>query len=102
VDSILLSNPIAAQTISATGCLSLHTAVFHHASFDTIRRITIVYPEALAVRNRNRETPIDAACRNLSIVSDDVATYMWEWEAAEATDCVAKVPAPLRMETFEW
>jgi hypothetical protein len=82
VDSILLSNPIAAQTISATGCLPLHTALFHQASFDTIRHLNMVYPEALAMRNRNRETPIDAACRNLSIVSDDVATYLWE--AAES------------------
>lgn len=78
VGSVLLANPESAKVSDSRWCLPLHAAVLQQQmDLDTIRHLTTLFPEALHMRNRNHQTPIDVATHMHVTCSEDVSVYLW-------------------------
>jgi len=77
VDAFLLANPSAAKVQDRHANTPLHVACRTGAPLDTVRHLCIMYPEAVLKRNFHDQTPLDLACSNIHMCSDEVADYLW-------------------------
>jgi hypothetical protein len=77
IDLCLLQTPNAVSCIDRHANTPLHTACAKHASIDVIRHLTVMYPEALGLRNFHGYTPLEIAQRSQH-TTDEVLDYLWD------------------------
>lgn len=80
-DEFLLQNPACASLVDRRGNSPLHIACQKGAPLDIIRRLVILYPQALFSYNACGENPLMVAQRSSHLCSEHVAAYLWEKQA---------------------
>ena len=78
IDALLLHNPQPTSPVDRRNNTLLHTACRYGAPLTVVRRLVILYPDALQTRNFCNELPLHIAQRSSVMCSDDVASFVWQ------------------------
>lgn len=82
LDKMIMACPKSAAVVDAHINTPLHIACRSGACLNAVRHLVILYPEALAMVNRQDKLPVEVATETLCC-EEAVAVYLWEETAAQ-------------------